>query len=45
MSSNLENIIPIIASCDFYIGNDSGPLHISANLNLKCLNKTAIIFF
>ena len=34
---NLENIIPIIASCDFYIGNDSGPLHISANLNLKCL--------
>ena len=33
----MENIIPIIASCDFYIGNDSGPLHISANLNLKCL--------
>jgi len=34
---NLEKIIPIIAACDLYIGNDTGPLHISANLNLKCL--------
>ena len=34
---NLEEIIPIFASCKFYIGNDTGPLHISANLNLKCL--------
>jgi len=34
---NLEQIIPIFAACGFYIGNDSGPLHISANLNLKCL--------
>jgi len=34
---NLEKIIPIIAACRFYIGNDSGPLHISANLGLKCL--------
>ncbi len=34
---SLEKIIPIIAACDYYIGNDSGPLHISANLNLKCL--------
>ena len=34
---DLEKIIPIIAACDYYIGNDSGPLHISANLNLKCL--------
>ena len=33
----LEEIIPIIASCKFYIGNDTGPLHISANLGLKCL--------
>ena len=33
----LEKIIPIIAACRFYIGNDSGPLHISANLGLKCL--------
>jgi len=34
---NLEEIIPIFASCKFYIGNDTGPLHISANLNLECL--------
>jgi len=34
---NLEQIIPIIAACRFYIGNDTGPLHISANLGLKCL--------
>ena len=34
---DLEKIIPIIASCRFCISNDSGPLHISANLNLKCL--------
>ena len=34
---DLEQIIPIIAACRFCISNDSGPLHISANLNLKCL--------
>ena len=34
---DLEQIIPIIAACRFYIGGDTGPLHISANLNLKCL--------
>ena len=34
---NLEEIIPVFAACRFYIGNDTGPLHISANLNLKCL--------
>jgi len=34
---DLEEIISIIAACRFYIGNDSGPLHISANLDLKCL--------
>ena len=34
---DLEQIIPIIATCRFYIGNDTGPLHISANLGLKCL--------
>jgi len=34
---DLEKIIPIIASCHYCISNDSGPLHISANLNLKCL--------
>ena len=35
---NLSEIIPIISACQFYIGNDTGPLHISANLNLKCLS-------
>ena len=35
---NMEQIIPIIASCRYYIGNDTGPLHISANLGLKCLS-------
>ena len=34
----LAEIIPIISACQFYIGNDTGPLHISANLNLKCLS-------
>jgi len=34
---DLEQIIPIIAACRFCISNDSGPLHVSANLNLKCL--------
>ena len=34
---DLEKIIPIVAACRFYIGNDTGPLHISANLGLKCL--------
>ncbi len=34
---DLEKIIPIIAACRFCISNDTGPLHISANLNLKCL--------
>jgi len=34
---NLDEIIPIIAACKYYIGNDTGPLHISANLGLKCL--------
>jgi len=35
---DLEQIIPIISACRFYIGNDTGPLHISANLGLKCLS-------
>ena len=34
---DLEKIIPIIAACRFYIGNDSGPLHLAANLGLQCL--------
>jgi heptosyltransferase-2 len=34
---NIEKIIPIIASCQYYIGNDTGFGHLSANLNSKCL--------
>ena len=34
---NMEQIIPIIASCKYYIGNDTGFGHLSANLNLKSL--------
>ncbi len=34
---SMEQIIPVIASCQYYIGNDSGFGHLSANLNLKCL--------
>ncbi len=35
--SNLEinKILPIIANCDLYCGNDTGFMHISAALNLK----------
>jgi len=38
---NMEQIIPLIATCDYYIGNDTGFGHIAANLNCKCL----ILFF
>ena len=34
---SIEQIIPIIASCQYYIGNDTGFGHLSANLNSKCL--------
>ena len=34
---NMEEIVPIIASCQYYIGNDTGFGHLSANLNSKCL--------
>ena len=29
--------MPIIHNCDLYIGNDTGWLHISSALNIKCL--------
>ena len=29
--------LPIIKNCDLYIGNDTGWLHISSALNVKCL--------
>ena len=34
---NMEQIIPIIACCSNYIGNDTGFGHLAANLNAKCL--------
>ena len=34
---SIEEIIPIIASCKYYIGNDTGFGHLAANLNSKCL--------
>jgi len=34
---NIEEIIPIFASCNYYIGNDTGFGHLAANLNVKCL--------
>jgi len=34
---NMEQIIPIIACCPNYIGNDTGFGHLAANLNSKCL--------
>ena len=29
--------MPIIKNCDLYIGNDTGWLHISSSLKIKCL--------
>ena len=34
---DLEQIIPNIAACRFCVSNDSGPLHVAANINLKFL--------
>ncbi|MDC0059623.1 hypothetical protein OAJ18_01230 [Pelagibacteraceae bacterium] len=34
---SMEQIIPIIASCQYYIGGDTGFGHLSANLESKCL--------
>jgi len=34
---NMEEVIPIIASCSIYIGNDTGFGHLAANLDSKCL--------
>ena len=33
----IKETIPIIKNCDLYIGNDTGWLHISVALGLKCL--------
>ena len=34
---NIRETIPIIKNCNLYIGNDTGWLHISCALGLKCL--------
>ena len=34
---SIKETLPIIKNCDFYIGNDTGWLHIASALNLKCL--------
>ena len=33
----INETMPIIKNCDLYIGNDTGWLHISSALNVKCL--------
>ena len=33
----ISETLPIIKNCDLYIGNDTGWLHISSALNIKCL--------
>ena len=33
----IKEAMPIIKNCDLYIGNDTGWLHISSALNVKCL--------
>jgi heptosyltransferase-2 len=34
---SIKETLPIIKNCDIYIGNDTGWLHISSALGLKCL--------
>ena len=33
----ISETLPIIKNCDLYIGNDTGWLHISSALNIKCI--------
>ncbi len=33
----INETMPIIKNCDLYVGNDTGWLHISSALNIKCL--------
>ncbi len=33
----IKDTLPIIKNCDLYVGNDTGWLHISSALNIKCL--------
>ena len=34
---NIEEMIPILSCCSYYIGGDTGFGHLAANLNVKCL--------
>ena len=34
---SINETIPIIANCDLYVGNDTGWLHLSCALGLKCI--------
>jgi len=34
---SIQETLPIIKNCNIYIGNDTGWLHISSSLNIKCL--------
>ena len=36
-NKNLDEILPIIKNCDAYCGNDTGFLHLSCALGLKCI--------
>ena len=33
----IQETLPVIKNCNFYIGNDTGWLHIASALNIKCL--------
>ena len=37
VSLNINETLPLIKNCDLYIGNDTGWLHISSALGLRCL--------
>ena len=34
---SIKEILPIIKNCDLYVGNDTGFLHISSALGIKCI--------
>ena len=34
---SIQETLPVIKNCTFYIGNDTGWLHIASALNIKCL--------
>jgi heptosyltransferase-2 len=34
---SIQETLPVIKNCNFYIGNDTGWLHIASALNIKCL--------